>query len=460
MHRRSLIALAVTAFLSAGGAAQPPGSWPQWRGPDADGTADATPPVEWSTTKNVRWQTDLPGAGSSTPVVWGEKVFVLAAEEVAEAVAAEALPVSFQPPGREGRGQRGEGRGQRGGRGRRDTPPPTDPYRFLVLCYHRDTGVELWRTVAAEAVPHEGGHSTNTFASASPVTDGKRLVVSFGSRGVFAFDLDGHRLWEKQLGKMTTRAQFGEGASPALHGDTVVVPWDHEGESFVVALNADDGSEIWRTPREEPTTWATPLIVEHEGVTQAILNGTRVRSYDLATGKLLWECGGQVTNPIPTPLVSGGVVYCMTGYRGYAVQAIPLSARGDVTDTDALLWQRDDAGPYVSSPALVDGLLYFTKSRDAILLVLDAKTGATVLGPERLPELRSLYASPVAAAGRVYFADREGKVAVIEAVDAADPKLEVLAVNDLGEALDASPALSGDALLLRTASKLYCIADE
>lgn len=326
-----------------------------------------------------------------------------------------------------------------------------------MVCLDKRTGKTLWKQVATTQVPHEAGHNTNTFASASVVTDGRRLIAFFGSRGIFCYDLEGNLQWERDLGQQRTRGEFGEGSSPALHHDTVIVPWDHEGESFVVALSAHDGSELWKTPRDEPTAWATPAVTEHNGTTQVILNGTnRVRSYDMKTGELLWECGGQAANPIPTPIIYDGHAICMTGYRGYAIYAIDLDARGDVTgNEEAIAWSRSDVGPYISSATIVNDRLYVTKSRDGILYCLNAKTGETVFGPERLPETSTLYSSLVAANGKVYISDRDGTTVVLN----AGPEFDVAAVNQLDEGIDASFALVGSQIFVRGENHLYCLED-
>lgn len=415
-------------------------NWPQWRGSANHGSSPtADPPIEWSAEHNIRWRVEVPGQGSSTPIIWEDKVFLLTAirtDRVAETSAGGAAS--------------GVNENEQFG----TEPKPSHYYQFVVICYDRSSGGERWRRVAVEAVPHEGGHLTNTFASSSPVTDGQRLWVSFGSRGIFCFDLDGNEIWKQNLGVMETRRGFGEASSPALGSGFLVVPWDHEGQSFVAGLDAETGHVRWKTDRDELTTWATPLIVEHRGRQQVITNGSIVRSYDLATGELIWSCGGQVSNPIPCPMALDGVVYCMTGYRGNAVYAISLDARGDVTDSrDDVLWSRDDAAPYVSSAALYEGRIYLTKSRSSILSVLDAKTGRPIIDQRRLSGMDSLYASPVAAAGRVYFSSREGSTVVIRAGDEG----EVLATNQLGETIDASPAVVDDQLFIRGSRHLFCI---
>ena len=434
-------------------------NWHRWRGPNGDGVApEGNPPVTWDAEKNVSWKVEIPGRGSASPIVWGDRVFVLTAvpgaarDDAAQQERRAERPQAGGSPRRSRFGGRG-GPGGRGGFGA--NAAPRDPHKFMVICLDRQTGRVLWERTAAEEVPHEGGHETNTFASGSPVTDGEHLYVSFGSRGVFCYDLDGDLQWKRDLGDMQTRNAFGEGSSPALHEDTLVVNWDHEGDSFIAALDARSGETRWKVPRDERTTWATPLIVEHNGRTQVITNGTRVRSYDLATGDLIWECGGQAGNPIPSPIVRDGVAYCMTGFRGYAVYAIPLDSRGDVTGSDKVLWHRDDTGPYISSAVLYDDFLYVTNERRAILNCLKAETGETVYGPARLPGLSTLYSSPVAAAGRIYYSDRGGNTLVLE----HGPELKVLATNNLGEGIDASPAIVGTQMFVRGTNHLYCLED-
>jgi len=217
------------------------------------------------------------------------------------------------------------------------------------MCIDRNTGKTLWQKTAREEVPHEGTQPNNTFASASPITDGKVLIAFFGSRGLYCYDMDGNLKWTKQLGQMRTRNGFGEGASPTLHGDMVIVPWDDEGDTdFIAAFNKNDGKEIWRTPRNEPTGWSTPLVVEHGNKPQVVVNATKKsRSYDLATGTEIWSCGGQTANAIPSPVADANTVYLTSGFMGSAVYAVKLDAKGDVSDGDAVLWKRNQNTPYV-----------------------------------------------------------------------------------------------------------------
>lgn len=429
----SVLGLALRLSTAAEGDAEQ--YWPQWRGPRGDGVArHADPPLTWSEARNIRWKVELPGEGSGTPAVWGERVFItfaLRSERLAE-----------RPPLADDTAK---------------TEPPAHYYTFHLRCLERQTGDTVWERQVHEGIPREGKHSTNTYASASPITDGQRVWVSFGSQGIYCYDLEGTRLWERDLGEMRTRFGWGEGATPAVKGNVMIVPWDRESDSFVAALDACTGEELWRRERDEPTAWATPLLVEHGGRVQAILNGTnRVRSYDAATGELLWECGGGTVNAIPSPVTDGTHAYVMSGYKGAFAAAVPLQAAGDVTTSDAVRWRHNRSTPYVPSPVLVNGRLYFTSGNTSALTCLDAATGKVVFGPQRLPELENIYASPVAAAGRIYFTSREGVTTVIAASD----RFEVLATNRLDDGFDASPAAVGRQMFLRGRTHLYCLENQ
>jgi outer membrane protein assembly factor BamB len=315
----------------------------------------------------------------------------------------------------------------------------------------------LWQKEVHRALPHEGGHISASLASASPVTDGERVYAFFGSFGLYALDFDGELQWQKQLGAMQTKHAHGEGSSPALDGDTLVVNWDHEGPSFLVAFDTATGEERWRTPRPEPTSWASPIIVHHGGGRQVIVSGTeRVRSYDLATGKELWQCGGLSANVVATPVAADGRVFVASSYDTRAMFAIALDgAEGDITGSKNVLWSRTERTPYVPSPLLYDGALYFLRHYQGVLTRVEAATGHEPAGPIRLPGIRNIYASPVGAAGRLYIADRQGATIVLSHAE----KPEILAINRLPDRFDASPVPVGDALLLRGEKKLWCLAE-
>lgn len=428
--------LLLCAFAGLASAQTAPLNWPHWRGPDASGVArTAKPPVEWSETKNLKWKAAIDGHGDSTPIIWGDKVFLLTAINTGE------IDPSLPKP--EDQPKRIFG-----------ITNPNTKFRFVVLCLDRNTGRELWRRIAVEQVPHEGHHADNSFASASPTTDGRRLYCWFGSKGLFTYSLDGEPLWQRDLGKVKMGAILGEGTSPVVHDGKLVIVRDHQGQSTIETLDAATGKTLWRKDRDEGNTWATPLVVEHAGVTQVITPGSkRIRSYDLRSGELIWECGGLTGNAIPCAVASEGVVYCMTGYQGHALLAISLSAKGDVSGTDAIRWKLDRGTPYVPSPLLDDGRLWFNQSNQNLWSCVDAKTGRMLLDRERLPGVGNLYASPVAADGRIYVTSREGVTLVLKRGAA----IEVLATNKLNDAVHASPAIAGDQLFVRGRRFLYCI---
>ena len=447
-------------------------NWGQWRGPNADGTApNGNPPNEWSESKNVKWKVAIPGEGNATPIVWDNLVFVQTAIPVAKKPEAKlnrnlapqiaGLPqqpppgrADGQPPRRPGGPGGGQGGGRPGG-GFGGGGAPTTPFQFTMLALDRATGKTVWQKMLREELPHEGHHGDGSFASASPITDGETLFAYFGSRGLHALDLKGNVKWQKDLGKARMKNAFGEGSSPALHGSVLVVNWDHEGEDFIVAFDKNTGRELWKQPRDEDTTWSTPLVVQSGGTAQVIVNATKkVRSYDLTTGKEVWSVGPLTANTIPTAVSGQGLVYSMAGFRGAALFAVKLGQTGDLTSTEAIAWSRNKDTPYVPSPLLYDDRLYFFKGNEATLTILDAKSGTALVEAERLEGMRGVYASPVGAAGRVYLLGRDGGALVLKKGD----KAEVLATNKLDDRFDASPAIAGNQLFLRGKRNLYCIA--
>lgn len=413
-----LLALSLGATAAA---SEPTAQWPWWRGPLGNGVSpDGDPPVQWSERQNVRFKVEIGGEGLATPVVWGDRIYVLSARAVEAA-----------------KGDKGV-------------------QRFLVSAVNRHDGSIAWQRVAVERAPHEGHHDESGWATASPVTDGERLYAHFGSAGTFAYSLGGELVWKVDLGDMSTRLGYGEGSSPALHGDTLVINWDHEGDSFVVALDARTGKEKWRKERPgETTSWSTPLILEHEGRVQAIVAaGGRTRSYDLRTGEVLWSLSGLGMNAIPTPIVDGGVLYLASGKMDSPrMLAVDLrGAKGDLDGSGAVRWRLDKDTPYVSTPLLYRGQVYFFKHVQSILTSVDAATGETRF-TERT-DLGSVFASPVAAAGRIYLLGRQGKAIVL----APGPRLEVLAENQLDDRFDASPVVVGGDLYLRGRRFLYALS--
>ena len=418
-----------------------PGFWPAWRGPLGTGVSPAgDPPTEWSETKNIKWKVELPGVGHATPVVWGDRLYLLSAIPKGGEPANPATPQTTPAAP-----------GQRPARVK-----PTITYQFVVTALERATGKEIWRTVVREEVPHESGHETSSQASASPVTDGEHVYAFFGSRGIYCLDMTGKVVWQKDLGQMQTRAEFGEGASAALHGDTLVINWDHEGDDFIVALDKRTGAERWRVARDEPTSWSTPLVLEDQGRAIVVVSATRkVRAYDLKTGEEVWSCGGLGANCIPTPVADTGTVFFMSGYQEAAALAIKYAgARGDVTGTDRVAWKLDRGSSYVPSPLLYDGRLYFLDRFNATISCHDLTTGRAYFTGQRIEGLGNVYASPVGAAGRIYILDRTGIGAVIRNSE----KYELLAQNKLDDTFDASPVIAGGDLYLRGHKHLYCVS--
>ena len=434
--------LALPAFgegiTNAGSPTNAVESWPQWRGPLANGVAPtANPPVHWSETNHIRWKLAIPGKGHSTPILFGDRVFLTAAVPVGPA----QKPVYDNAPGTH------------------DSVPVTHRHQFIVLAVNRRDGKVVWTKLLREEFPHEGGHETGSLASNSPVTDGERLYVFLGSRGLYCLDLKGEILWQKDLGKMQTLHAHGEGSSPVLYRDTLIVCWDHEGDSFLCTFDKRTGKQRWKIARDEKTSWSTPLVVENEGKPQIIISATkRVRGYDLATGNMLWECSGLSRNVVSSPVAGHGMVFAGNSYDWQAMLGIRLAgAKGDITGTAQVAWKMNRLTPYVSSPLLYDDTLYFLRHNQNILSRLEPATGKPRGEPLRLEGINdNIFASPVGAAGRIYITSRDGTTVVLRHSRDNEP----LAVNHLEDSFSASPALAGKELYLRGERFLYCIADE
>ena len=439
-----IFALAAVATI----ASQPEGfekNWHYWRGPHATGTAiDANPPTTWSETENIRWKVAIPGTGHATPIVWEDKIFIQTA-------------IKGEVPKEEPKQEDGDNPFSGFLQERRRGGGIAEVYKFDLIALNRSNGDILWQKTLKEITPHEGTHQDATFASNSPVTDGEHVYAYFGSRGLYCVDMMGNLKWEKDIGTMYKRNTFGEGSCPALYENTLVILQDHEGDSFITALDKRTGDVLWKTDRDERTTWSSPIIVEHNGKAQVITTGTnRVRSYDLATGGLLWDGDGLTANSIPSPVAAGEYVYLMSGFRGSDLQAVHLAeATGDISDSAAIVWRHNRNTPYVPSPLLYKDTIYFLKSNDGILSAFNINTGESFYGPERLKGVSGVYASIVGAADRVYIAGRNGTTNVIQ----YGSEFKVLAENKLDDSFNASPAIVGSELYLRGMRHLYCIAE-
>lgn len=410
--------------------------WPEWRGPLRTGEApQATPPITWNEQEHIRWKVAIPGLGHSTPVIANRRLFLTSAEPVGD-----EMPPQFS-----------------GAPGAHDNLPVTHRQRFLVICVDRITGATRWTTKVHEAIPHEGAHYSASLASASPVTDGTCVYSHFGSFGLYCLDLQGRVLWKYMPGKMHSKHGHGEGSSPVLDGDIVVINWDHEAKSFVVALDKRTGNELWKLPRDEVTSWSSPIVVHHNGRRQLVVAGTsRVRGYDLETGAEIWECGGLSANVVATPVPGDDMVFVGSSYDTRAMLGIRLAgATGDITDSKQVAWRRTHRTPYVPSPLLYRGRLHFLRHYQGILSHVEAATGLEPVSPLRLDAIRNVYASPVAANGHIYVTSLDGVTAVVTA--STIPR--VVSINRLDEAISASAAIAESQFYLRGRRWLYCLEE-
>jgi outer membrane protein assembly factor BamB len=428
--------LSISFVLIQIAAASGPGDWAQWRGPYWNGIAIGDAPLKWSDTENVKWKAAIPGRGHSSPVIWGDRIFVTTSvPTVAPAPAAES-------------GRRGFGRGSGG---------PQTEQKLVLMCLDRKTGKVLWERTAKVATPHEGYHPTyGSFASNSPVTDGKYVIAFFGSRGVYCYDMDGNRVWERDFGlQLRMFNSFGEGSWPTLEGNTLLLLFDNEGESFLVAMDKATGKELWRVNRSDGNTnWSGPVVIPYHGKKQIIVSASRkVHAYDFETGKPIWEVAGLGQNTIPAPVSDGEMVWVMSGYRNPNLLAIKLGREGDLTGTDAIVWQNQRGISYTPSPVLADGKLYILTD-SGMLSVFDAKTGTPFYAQQRLPKPYNFKASPVAANGKLYLASEEGDVIVVKMGE----KYEVLATNMLADQMFiGTPAIVDGEIYLRGQNALFCI---
>ncbi len=441
-HSRLLSSLFVVCSLVLSAEPPNPGYWPQWRGPFLNGMARGGAPREWSNTKNVKWKRAIAGLGFSTPVIWGNRIFLTTAVPTGKVVAPTAAEKDAAPARRSANGGFGGGAEQ----------------RFLVLCLDRRSGDVLWERPAITAVPHEGHHQTyGSFASNSAVTDGSRVYANFGSRGLYCYDFGGALLWKKDPGVLLRmRNEFGEGAGTALVDDRLIVAFDQEVGSFIAAFDKKDGRELWRTPRDEVSAWSTPLVVEHGGLKQVVVSATKkTRSYEVQTGRLIWECGGLGANVIPAPVYQHDLVHVMSGHRDPRLMAIRLGREGDLTGTDAVAWSHTRGMSYTPSPVMHENRLY-TVTDSGMLSCFDATTGQPFYQQKRLTIPDSYKASPIGADGMLYLASENGVVTLVR----MGGTFEVVGTNTLdGQMFVASPVVAAGELFLRSKTHLFCISE-
>ena len=421
-----------TAVLVAMLSLQPANTpeWPQWRGPFNTGMAAGDAPLKW-TASDVSWQIEIPGRGHSTPVIAGNRMFLTTAIPTGKGT----------PPTTAGRAGGGADAGLE--------------HRFEVLAIDRNTGKVLWQRTATVATPHEGYHRTyGSFASNSPVTDGRRVIAFFGSRGLYAYDMDGGLLWKKDFGvEMRMDMAFGEGTPLTLHDGRLLLHFDHLDTGFLVMLDPATGREIWRTRRTEPYNWAAPYVAHHDGRRQIIVNGLTVRGYDFETGNVLWEAAGLGENTIPQPVQHEDLIFAMSGHTVKMLMAIRLGRKGTLTGTDAIVWSTARGAAYTPSPLLHEGRLYVVTD-NGLLSCFDAATGKPRYQQQRLPQPYGFKASPVGANGKLYLATEEGDVVVVRMGD----RFEVLATNAMkDQSFIASPVIVDGTIYLRSRTHLFAI---
>ena len=443
--------LLAAAPLAADGAPSSAASphWPSFRGAHASGVADGQQlPDTWAAEgmANMRWKTPIPGLSHSSPIVWGDRVFLTTA-------VSERSDAEFQP-GLYGSGHTAADR--------------TVPHDFKVYCLDKATGKVLWERTAHRGAPKSGRHIKSTYANPTPATDGRRLVASFGSDGLYAYDLEGNLLWKRDLGIIMTSAynmpgyEWGMASSPILWRDRVIVQVDTSNEDFLAALDGATGETVWRVERDELPSWSTPNVYEGPAGAELVTNApNRIRGYDPSTGGELWTLGGSSQITAPTPVFSDGLIVVASGRRPVKpIFAIRAGSRGDLTlregetSSAAVVWSKTGRGPYMPTPLLYQGRLY-SVNNDGVFDCYDLSTGAEVYR-ERLPHRgQGFSGSPVAADGKIYVPSEDGDVFVVR----AGPKFEVIATNPMGEVLMTTPALSDGVMILKTRSHVWAVGN-
>lgn len=431
------------ALLSSVATVSQAANWPQFRGVDSRGVAEGSNlPDEWSASKNIAWKTDVDGRGWSSPIVWGDRVYLTTVVHSGE--------VEKPKKGLYFGGNRPK--------------PPTTEHVWKVVCLDLNSGKPVWEKVVHKGLPSHGLHIKNSYASETPVTDGDRVYAYFGNVGLFCFDMDGNRVWEKKWPAVDTRYGWGTAASPVLYEDRIYIVNDNDDASWLVALDKMSGKQVWKIDRDEKSNWATPFVWQNKLRTELITPGTnRVRSYDL-DGKLLYEFGGMSSITIAMPFASDELLYVTSGYvldKKKPIFAIRPGASGDIslgddeTENDYIAWCQKQAGPYNPSTLLYDGLLYVLLDR-GLFACYDAQTGETVYGKKRIPKGKAFTSSPWAANGKIFCVNEDGVTFVIQ----AGRKFKILHTNSLtdDDMCMATPAIAGDKLLIRTERRVYCVA--
>lgn len=438
MYRTFWVVLITGTLLASSTSAEV--NWPQFRGTKASVVDDGILPTKWSTTENVAWVIDIPGRAWSSPIVWGDKIFITSAVGGTDA----------EDP------KKGLYFG-----GNRDKPSERI-HRWMIYCIDFNNGKILWEKLAHQDVPKHSLHIKNTYASETPVTDGLCVYAYFGNIGLYCYDFDGKQLWKKPFETFKIRYNWGTAASPVLYKDRLYIVNDNDEQSFLIALDTKTGKQIWRVERDEKSNWATPYIWENKQRTELITSGTgKVRSYDL-DGKLLWELGGMSNIAIPTPFAEHGLLYITSGYVGDQKRplfAIRPGAKSDISLSDDqnsnqyIAWCQKQGGPYNPTPIVYGDYMYVLYDR-GMLSCYDARTGDEIYSREKFASGANAFtSSPWANDGRIFCLSEDGDTFVIQ----AGTKFKVLGTNKLDEMCMATPAAARGSLIIRTLSKLYRI---
>lgn len=423
-------------------------NWPSFRGSNASGVADGKPtPVTWNAEKgeNILWKTAIPGLAHASPVVWGNKLFITTA---ISSLAKPTLRVGLF--------------------GDVDSDKDVSKHSWHVYCVDKGTGKILWDKVATEGVPKIKRHIKATHANSTPATDGKYVVAFFGAEGLYCYDVKGKLQWKKDLGALDSGwfydpdYQWGMASSPIIYKNLVILQCDVQKDSFIAAYDIKTGKEVWKTSREEIPSWGTPTIYEGKTRTELITNATKAaRGYDPLTGKELWRMSGNPEITATTPVIGQDLIFIVNHYRpNQPIYAIKPGATGDIslkdgkTSNDFVAWSYQRGGAYMPTPLVYGDYLYICQNQ-AIVRCLNAKTGE-VAYQSRIGEGGSYSASPVAADGKVYLSSEDGAIYVLKAGN----KYEMLAKNEMGEVLMATPAISDGMLFVRGQNHLFCIADK
>jgi outer membrane protein assembly factor BamB len=442
--RDHLVSAALLCCVAAASAGAPTISdtvhWPQWRGPGGLGVAQATIPQRWDPDTNIAWKTEIPGRGHSSPVVWGERVFLTTSIRGAH-VPGRTAPVHL-------------GFDMLPGYIHPDSVDVDYRYELKVLALDTRTGKLLWERTAYDGEMADDRHRKNTYASSTVATDGSMVYAFFESAGLYAYDLDGTLQWHASVGPII-KAGLGPGTSPILHEGLVILQCDQEmgAGSFIVALDRRTGKEVWRTARTNRRSWATPLLVRAGDRTELIASGAEaVIAYDPATGNELWRATGVQSHPIPSPVAGHGMVYVTAGSQAKRAYAFRLGGSGDLTGTPSVVWQYVKGTAYVPSPILHGRYLYLMTDK-GLITCLDALTGTVIYEGGRVPVPATFTASLVAVGDRLLLTSEDGDTFVVK----AGPAHEVVATNSVGEPVYASPAVAGGAVFIRGERHLFAI---